>query len=272
MKKLIILLSVLLLTSVNLMAKPVLSGYDYDKKSVYFEDSSIISFGKIVTVKVKYNSKNEIQQYSHEDNLIYFCPFDSLEKSSSKTNYYELNGTYKSTLESNLSEETNPISMESNASMDGLTGWSGVRKKLKSKCSKTYKKYPRFEVPLTRTNDDKTIRHITLDTIKSQGGIKSAWIKNRNLDVDIMKNEDGTPLLVGGQEWKTYSFTKDGNYGMTEYQVDCQNNKLGVTSFADYDSTGKVTKNESVPLDIKNMESILPNSIGEVIHNFICSF
>jgi hypothetical protein len=202
------------------MAKPILSGYDYGKNSVYFEDSSIISFGKIVTGKVISNSKNENLQYSKEENLIYFCPFDSLEKTSSKTNYYELNGTYKSTLESNLSEETYPISMESNASMDRLTGWTGVRKKLKSKCSKIHKKYPRFEVPLTRTNDDKTIRHVTLDTIKTQGGIKSAWVKNRNLDVDIMKNEDGTPLLIGGEEWKTYSFTKDGNYGMTEYQVD----------------------------------------------------
>ena len=272
MKKLIILFYLVLFASLNVIAKPILSGYNYDKRPVYFEDSSIVSYGKIVTGKIKSNSKDDSQQYSSEVNLMYFCPFDSLERSSSKTIYSELDGTYKSTVESDSSNDTLPISMESNASIDDISGWSGLRKKLKSKCSNTYKKLPRFEIPLIRSHDDKTIMHLTLDTIKSQGRIKSAWVKARDVDVDVVKNDDGTPLLLGGKEWKTYSFAKEGKYEMTEYQIDCKNHTIAATSLVKYDSTGTVTSSQSVPLDVKNMGSLVPNSMGEVIHNFVCSF
>ena len=272
MKNLMVLFFMFFLTSVNALAKPILSGYDYNKKPVYFEDTSIISYGKIVTgtIQSSKNGQDESSLYSKESNYIYFCPFDSLETTLDKTNYYEPDGNYKNSVTSDLSEQTYPISRVSNTEIDEFNGLAGFRKKLKSKCSLVIKKFPRFEIPIAQT--DKDIYHMTLDTIKTQGVIKSAWLKRRVVNGEVTKKSDGTPLIIGGNEWKVFSFVKDANYDMSEFQVDCKNQKIQISQVVEYASNGSIVSSNTFPLDVKNMTGIVPNSIGEGISKFMCSF
>lgn len=272
MKKLIILFYLGLFASLNVIAKPILSGYNYDKRPVYFEDSSIVSYGKIVTgtIKSNRNEPEEGQHYSSEINYIYFCPFDSLENSSSRTIFTEPDGTYKNTTNFDLSEQTYPISLISNPELDDMGGLSGFRKKLKSKCSSVIKKLPRFEIPIVRSEVD--IYHLTLDTIKTQGGIKSAWLKRRGIVGEVSKKADGTPYVIGGKEWKVYSFSPDAGYVRSEFQVDCKNQKHQTTQIIEYGPNGSTVTSNAFPLDVKNMSSIVPDSMGEDISKFMCSF
>lgn len=254
------------------MAKPILSGYDFEKKPVYFEESSIVSYGKFVTGTIKYKSMEQDvgSSYSSEVSYIYFCPFDSLESTLDTTIYYDSDGKYDSSTTSDISERTYPISLISNTDMDDFNGLSGFRKKLKAKCTKSIKKFPRIEIPIVRS--ETALFQLTFDTIKTTGGIKSVWLKEKGILGEISKKSDGSPLLIGGKEWKKYSFVKDANYMRSEFQVNCKNQTTQITQVIEYSLNGSIVSSKAYPLDVRNMNGIVPNSIAEDISKFICSF
>lgn len=268
MKKILVL--IICLISINSEAKTILSGIDPSGKPFYFDDSLIVSYGKMVTAKVKINDKSADtnEPYVFDRTYVYFCSFDNIEISSYKTDYFDSTGKYKNSSEGGFSESTFPISINGNSHLDSRLGWSGFRNKLRSKCSQISKKLPRLEVPLTRSETD--IYHIILDTIKTEGNIKSGWLKNRNIVSETLKNEDGSPMIFDGQEVKNYSLAKDKKYSMEEFQVDCKREKTATTQVLKYDSNGNITDSKFYPLNPQNMVSVVPNSIGEVLYKFMC--
>lgn len=254
----------------NVQAKLIISGY-FDDKPIYYEDTSIVSYGNIVYGQIKTNNVDELNQTTNRvTDYLYFCKFDELMSVNNKFTTSDSDGKFISSNVNDSSRRVSPINMDSSENLDTLFGYLGFRNKLKSKCSKVSKKPPRYEIPVVRS--EVSVYHVLLDTVVTEGKLKKAWIKIREISNQTVMDDKGNPLIIDNEQFKEYKIVENVKYEMLEYSIDCKNNNLLVTKLIEYDSIGKVTNSFNFPYDKERDGSVVPNSTGESIHKFICTF
>lgn len=90
----------------------------------------------------------------------------------------------------------------------------------------------------------------------NKNGIKT-WIRSEESDLDALKAKRS----YNGLDYDKYSHT------MQEWQFDCGNNKVANLQTIDYESSGSIIYQANFKT---NLESVIPNTIGESILKSIC--
>ena len=261
----------LLLISCNLISTTVLAeqrigGYDYENNKTYFETSDVISFGNVVIGKL--NTSKPGSRDIHYGEYIYFCGFKELISYSSTSIYYKNNGEYDKTRKTNLSESTSVIGLEKNSDMlikvMGVQVFVGY---LEKKCSNLTKKFPKIEIPFTRSQS--TVDHVMLDTFVINKNLRSAWIKRSNTNSEKVLDSNNKPIQIDGTDYIQYTIDKNKGYSLLHTVVDCQKNMIGHRNYIEYSEKGNIVSSEKETSE-PSMRTIVPNSLGEQTRDFLC--
>ena len=269
-----IIIFALCVASFTVHSKEILSGVDIFKNKVYFNDESIQSFGNIVIGETYSDISQEFinEYYRETKKILLICKTSELITASSEKVYTDSKKNYMKSEKENINEDTGPIAMNDDAQLTKFLGLGGLQSALKAKCNKTTKKYPRYYIPLARS--DTRLVSIILDTITTRAnGIKVAWGIMRDLESEPYKTQDGTVLKKSdGEELKKYKLKYKNKNDLLEYNIDCNKNTIQITRQISYKENKEVDKSGSVdvPFNINSMESIIPESFGELFASFIC--
>ena len=240
---------------------------------VYFESTEIMSFGKIVTGNTtnKYQKKDNENYTELDYQNIYFCNSDELLRYGLKT-YSVKNNTKKLINEENFENFLIPIEGVSNSNIfREKLGYEIFIKHLKKSCSTSKVKYPKIKIPIYITPNEDEIDFLLLDTLKSENKLKVVWTETRKLTKEAIKNIDGSELKNDDGSFITIQQLKDKqNYTIRKVYYDCKNSKIGSTEYITYDYKGNVIESNSQNLNLNNLSSTIPNSIGEFVVDWVC--
>jgi hypothetical protein len=271
MYKILYFLISFFLFNFSVQAEQKVSGLNYSNIPGYFETNDIISFGKIVIGKVNSSNfeNNSSTKYRKTAEYIYFCGFKELYEYSSTYIYYKQNGEFDNSNTTKSSNETMPISLEkSNDITHKIWGTQIFVEHLDKKCSNINKKFPRIEIPFARGVT--TIDHILLDTFTQNKNIKSAWVKQSYTLSEKILDSSNKPIKIDGSDLTAYTIDNAKGTTMVNTVVDCDKDLIGTKETIIYNVKGEVinsSKNNSKSVE---MNSSVPNSIGEITKEFFC--
>lgn len=104
-------------------------------------------------------------------------------------------------------------------------------------------------VHVTRSQD-RTSLAIDVSSIVQKGSVRTAWIQFSSLTPE----KDGAVLRR--QLWG----------------YDCSQRLKSILSYVSYDARGKPITSHTPPEYLRDIEPIVPDTIGEAAYNFICSY
>lgn len=255
----------------HVQAEIKVSGYDFSNNPSFFETNDIISFGRIVVGKVNSSNleNNKSTKYRKNAEYIYFCGFKELYEYSSTYFYYKQNGEFDNSNTTKSSNETMPISLEkSNDMTHKIWGTQVFVEHLEKKCSSVNKKFPRIEIPFARGVS--TIDHILLDTFTQSKNLRSAWVKQSYMLSEKILDSNNKPIKIEGSDYISYTIDKNRGNLMVHLVVDCDKNTLGTRELIEYSVKGDVVRSSKSNSNSVEMNSIVPNSIGEITKELFC--
>lgn len=264
-------LTVLTLLLTEVSAAPKVSGKDWDDLTIKYDTKNIKSYGRIVTGIVNYSKEyTGLMTIKSTDKHILFCGTGELYEYEGESNEYNNNETWINTTRKFASKDhTLPLDLEkSDQEWTKFKGLNGYYKDMLSKCSGSYSKFPRIDVPVARSEGK--VFHAILDTYGNDGKLKNIWVKEQKIDKTEMKDLNGQPLLLGGETMYEFNFSEPRNYSMSRWEVDCKSDKLAISQIVEYKAKGEVLKSDSVDISRLRLDPVIPNSIGEAIHKFTC--
>jgi hypothetical protein len=264
-------LSVILALVTTVSAAPKVSGKDFLNRTIKYETNNIKTYGRIVTGVVNYSNENADNNINKTvEKHMLFCGNGELYEYEAETNEHSNDGAwYKTTRKFDSKDSTTIVTTEkTQQSLLKFSGLNGFYQELQSKCSNANSKFPRIDIPITRS--ESTIFHAILDTFSFDGKLKHIWVKDQKIYKTEMRDANGQPLVLSGETMYEYKFSEPRNYSMSRYAIDCKNDKLAVYQLIEYKAKGEVLKSESVDLNRLRLDTVIPNSIGEGIHKFVC--
>ena len=100
---------------------------------------------------------------------------------------------------------------------------------LEKKCSNLTKKFPKIEIPFTRSQ--LTVDHVILDTFVINKNLRSAWIKRSNTNSEKVLDSNNKPIQIDGKDYIKFTIDKNKGYSLLHTVVDCQKNMIGNRNF-----------------------------------------
>jgi hypothetical protein len=255
----------------NVYAVQKISGKDFLDRTIRYDTNNVKSYGRIVTGLVNYSRENaDKNTIKVIDKHILFCGTGELYEYEAESNEYSTDGAWLKTVRKSESKDnTSTVSQEkSEQAWMKFNGLIGYYQDLLSRCSSSYSKFPRIDVPIARSEG--TVFHAILDTFGNDGKLKHLWIKEQKIYKTEMRDLNGQPLVLSGETMYEYKFSEPRNYSMARYEVDCKSDKLAISQLIEYKPKGEVLKSESIDINRLRLEAVIPNSIGEAIHKFTC--
>lgn len=247
------------------------SGKDFLSRAIKYDTNNIKSYGRVVTSSVNYSMETSEQKIvKSTDKHIFFCASGELYEYESESNEYNKDGSWnKSNLKVDSKDKVTPINLEKTEQhWLKFGGLNGLYQDMQAKCSTANSKNPRIEIPIVRS--ESAVSHAILDTYSNDGKWRHIWLKEQKIYKSQMKDSSGNPLVLSGETMYDYKFVEPRNYSMNRYAVDCKQDALAISQLIEYKANGEVLKSESVDLNRLRLGSVIPNSIGEAIHKFVC--
>jgi hypothetical protein len=247
------------------------SGKDFLNRVIKYDTNNIKSYGRIVTSFVNYSMENSEQNIvKFTDKHILFCGSGELYEYESESSEYNKDGSWnKSNSKIDSKDKVVPIGLEKTEQhWLKFGGLSGLYQDMQAKCSTANTKNPRIEIPIVRS--ESAVSHAILDTYLNDGKWRHIWFKEQKIYKSQMKDSSGNPLVLSGETMYDYKFVEPRNYSMARYTVDCKQDALAISQLIEYKANGEVLKSESVDLNRLRLGSVIPSSIGEAIHKFVC--
>lgn len=102
--------------------------------------------------------------------------------------------------------------------------------------------------------------------LRSESNIRTAWIAIEpiNLQTKRIKKQK----VRSDIDYSDYDFT------MASYYFNCDESKVGIFTWYEYNTQGAVIRKYEIPFSIDSdiLEYAVPSSIGDIIMQFVCNF
>ena len=256
---------------VTVCAEVKVGGYNLSNVKTFFDTNDVVSYGKVVVAKVNSDNleSNSSTKYKSNIDYIYFCGFKELFEYGSTWTYYKNNGEFEKSVTKKSSNETFPISLEKNTDfLHKIKGTQLLVQYLDKKCSNENKKFPRIEIPFVRGVS--IIDHILFDTLVINKNLRSAWVKRSYTLSEKMLDGNNKPIQIDGSDYVEYTIDKNKGTKMTNLLIDCDKNTIGTKETIEYSVKGDVVSSSKVTSKTLEMDTIVPNTVGEITRDFFC--